>query len=183
MKNYLGIAIITPTVLCISLLIYNLSEVSEISLLPQFESNVVATIFIAIIYFALLAFLTIKSKAIDRNKFSQIKAIFIWLWLFLLSITMGFLITISFKWNINYWFRSNTVEEIEITIIDKRISQGRGTYYYIEFESLDETYDYKVPKSDYSKFTIGKSYTVSVQKGYFEGWFLQDKLAPKSSDN
>ena len=101
--------------------------------------------------------------------------------LFLLSAliifsTSSVLIVMGLKMNLNYWWRSDTVEEIEITVDNKSVSQSRGTDYYIEFSSKNGGFINKVTHETFDKFIIGESFIVSVYQGYYEGLYLTEEI-------
>ena len=39
------------------------------------------------------------------------------------------------RMNLNYWLKDNAVERMELLVIDKYISKGKSTAYYIVFDS------------------------------------------------
>ena len=39
------------------------------------------------------------------------------------------------RMNLNYWLKDNAVEQMELMVIDKYISKGKSTAYYIVFDS------------------------------------------------
>ena len=82
----------------------------------------------------------------------------------------------GFKINANYWFRSREIEKLEITAEKKEISTGRATDYYIHFSSNGAKYSSKVSRKSYNACRVGQTYVVLVNKGFFDGYFLTEKI-------
>jgi hypothetical protein len=96
---------------------------------------------------------------------------------FIVSFLVSSILTLGLKTNLNYFLREGAVQQFEITIIDKYIKTGRVTDYYVKFLLLDEDFSYKIgEKSFKNSFEIGKTYTVEVKKGFFDGYFLLEPL-------
>ena len=58
----------------------------------------------------------------------------------------------------------------------KNISHGKATDYYIVFNSNNGRLKNKVRRSKYESFSIGEKYKATVNKGFFEGYFLTEPL-------
>ncbi len=81
------------------------------------------------------------------------------------------------RMNINYWLKSSYVENIELIVIDKYISQDRhGTDRFIVFNSNYGRLTNRVKRKKYESFSIGDKYKANVHKGFFEGYFLTEPL-------
>jgi len=74
--------------------------------------------------------------------------------------------------NFNYWLKSKNVEKIELIVIDKNVSHGKSTDYYIIFNSSYGKLKNKVKRKKFETFLIGEKYKATVNEGYFEGYFL-----------
>jgi hypothetical protein len=168
--------IVAPLLIAIPLLILGLFSLVDNSLLPPFNPNLSVVIIVSIAHLiVIIAFSIWKKVEIGKtlNKKNKLLGlIFLPILIFLLS----FLLTMGGKMNLNNWLKSNLTEQILITVKNKSISKGRGTDYYIDFETPTGEMNHRVVKKNYSKFVIGESFNVTVQKGYFEGYFLTKKI-------
>jgi hypothetical protein len=107
---------------------------------------------------------------------SKFKKAFSIIGLVILTFIFSFLLEIGLRMNLNYWFKGNTVEKIELIVIDKNISHGKVTDYYIVFNSNYGTLNNKVRQRKYESFSIGEKYKASVNQGFFEGYFLTEPM-------
>jgi heme/copper-type cytochrome/quinol oxidase subunit 2 len=108
-------------------------------------------------------------KSITKKTLS----IFAHLFLFIIS---NFLLVIALKMNFNSWLRSSEVEVLELTVVDKHISHGKATDYYIIFDSKEGRFHNKVSSKKYNSFEIGESFKASVNRGFFDGYYLSKPL-------
>lgn len=83
--------------------------------------------------------------------------------------------------NLNYWLKSNTVEKIELIVIDKSVSHGKATDYYVIFNSQNGKLHNKVSPTNFDTFSIGETFQASVNKGFFQGYFLTEPLKPTNN--
>jgi hypothetical protein len=102
-----------------------------------------------------------------------VQSIFAHLFLFIIS---NFLLVIALKMNFNSWLRSSEVEVLELTVVDKHISHGKATDYYIIFDSKEGRFHNKVSSKKYNSFEIGESFKASVNRGFFDGYYLSKPL-------
>lgn len=158
------------------MLFINLSTISEISLLPSFGLNIWAILIVSIVHFTTILFVTkndYANQVFTKRWGKWITTIMIYGFCFASSL----LVVMSFKMNFNYYLRSDSTEDLNIIVVNKRISHGRATDYYIDFQSNEGKLSYKTNKSDYvNRFKIGEKYVVVVSRGFFEGFFLEEKL-------
>lgn len=82
----------------------------------------------------------------------------------------------ALKMNFNSWLRSQKVEMLELTVVDKHISHGKATDYYIIFDSREGRFHNKVSPKNYDSFKIGESFRASVNRGFFDGYYLSKPL-------
>jgi len=82
----------------------------------------------------------------------------------------------ALKMNLNSWLRSDKVEKLELIVVDKNISHGKTTDYYIIFDSKEGKFRNKVSPKNYDSFTIGESFIASVKPGFFDGYYLSEPL-------
>jgi hypothetical protein len=158
-------------------LITALETQKNISLLSPYNINFSIVIITFLSFSAIVAFIA-KWKNIDMGfaKLKTTKRVLLLILVSILFFVSSFLIVMSLKMNLNYWWRSDLIEEIEITVDDKNVSHGRGTDYYIEFSSIKGDYSNKVSHKTFDKFEIGESFKVSVTRGYFEGYYLTEEI-------
>ena len=78
--------------------------------------------------------------------------------------------------NFNYWLKSSTVEKIELIVVDKNVSHGKSTDYYIIFNSKNGKFHNKVRRKNFDSFSIGEIFQASVNEGFFQGYFLTEPL-------
>ena len=78
--------------------------------------------------------------------------------------------------NFNSWLRSSKVEMLELSVVDKNISHGKTTDYYIIFDSKEGRFHNKVSPKNYYYFKIGESFQASVNRGFFDGYYLTKPL-------
>jgi hypothetical protein len=86
------------------------------------------------------------------------------------------LLEMGFRMILNYWLKDNAVEQMELMVIDKYISKGKTTAYYIVFDSNCGRLKNKVGPKKYAAFSIGEQYKASVNHGFLEGYFLTKPL-------
>lgn len=173
----LQLFIVLPFIVSIPLLINVLETQKNISLLPPFNINFSVVIITFLIYMIIVVVLA-KWKKIDMGiaKLKKVKRGFILLSATLVLFLSIFLIVMSLKMNINYWWRSESKEYIQILVESKHISNGRGTDYYVVFSSKNGGLTNKVTHKTYDNFKIGESFNISVNQGYFEGFYLTEEI-------
>ncbi|MFK8044142.1 MAG: hypothetical protein AB8B72_01505 [Crocinitomicaceae bacterium] len=173
----LQLFIVLPFIAAVILLIIGAETQKNISLLPPFNVNFIVVIITFLSFTLFVAFLA-KWKNIDMGfaKLKPVKKIIFFLLVTIMFFTLSLLSVMSLKMNLNYWWRTDKFENIEITVEDKRISYGRGTDYYIEFSSEQGDFSNKVTNKNYDNFNIGETFIVSVYAGYFEGFYLTEEI-------
>ncbi|WP_027418956.1 hypothetical protein [Crocinitomix catalasitica] len=172
-QTLLQIFIVLPFLVSVILLITALKTQNNISLLPPFNINFSIVIITFLSFSAIVVFLA-KWKNIDMGlaKLKTIKRVLLLVLVSILFFLSSLLIVMSLKMNLNYWLKSDVIEKIEITVDDKNVSYGRGTDYYIVFSSINGDFSNKVSRKTFDKFKPGESFNVSVNQGYFEGYYL-----------
>lgn len=174
---YFNIIAIIPFSTAVLLLITGLITLNDISLLPPFSINFNAVFIFSLVHLAVIVLLKKWKKTdIGLIKLTLLKKVTVIFLLIVILFLSNLLLVISLKMNFNYWLRSNSVEKIEISVENKYISHGRGTDYYVEFGSEKGKLTCKVSRRNYDSFNIGDSFEASVNRGYFEGYFLTEKL-------
>ena len=176
-KNVFDIIPALPFLFAVVLLLAGLVTLNDISLMPSFTIDINVVIVFSVLHLSVV-FLLIKWKkiSIDLSGFSLVKKMLgISLLLFMLFV-MNILLVSGLKMNLNYWLRGKSIEHIELFVMDKYVSYGKGTDYYVQFDSSVGQLSSKVSRSSYKSIQVGSNYNVSVNKGYFEGYFLTEKL-------
>ena len=171
-----GIIITLPFLCAVTLLITALFTLDDIYLDTGFRVNFTAVTTFVITHIILIIILVRLDKIeldLPVSKFKKtvsIIGLIVLLFLFSLLLEMGL------RMNLNYWLKGNTVEKIELIVTDKKISHGKATDYYIIFNSNYGKLKNKVRRRKYKSFSIGEKYTASVNKGFFEGYFLTEPM-------
>ena len=161
-----------PFLLAIVFILLGLFILSDIYLETGFGFNFKAILTLFFIHLSSILILK-KLKIIvielpDTLKYKIIIILGSILFLFLSNLLLGIGSVSIF----NYWLRNDKVENIELIVVDKYISNGKATDYYIIFDSKNGKLTNRVKRRNYEKFSIGEIYQVKVNKGYFEGYFF-----------
>lgn len=167
-----AIIITLPFLLAITLLLVGLFTLDNIYLEKSFSINLIAITALSITHIISIIIL-IKLDKIDIDlpisKFKKVISIFGFL---ILSFLFCFLLEMGLRMNLNYWFKNSDLEKIDLIVIDKNISREKATDYYIIFNSNYGRLKNKVKRRNYESFSIGEKYNATVNKGFFEGYFL-----------
>jgi hypothetical protein len=173
-----AIIITLPFLLAVVLLIIGLYTLDDIFLEKDFSLNFKAITILAFLHIVSIIILKRYDKIIiDINlPKSFLKKVFTVFVLFILVILFNFLLEMGLRKNLNYWFKRDTVENIKLIVIDKNISHGKATDYYVIFNSGYGILKNKVKRKNFESFSIGEKYKASVNKGFFEGYFLTEPM-------
>lgn len=171
-----AIIIALPFTCAVTLLIIGLFTLDDIYLDKSFSVNFTAITTLAITHIISIIILKRLDKIDIDLPISKFKKAFSIIGLVLLTFIFSFLLEMGLRMNLNYWLKGNTVEKIEMIVIDKNISHGKATDYYIVFNSNYGRLKNKVRRRKYESFSIGEKYKASVNKGFFEGYFLTEPL-------
>lgn len=173
----LMVLVVIPFFASIVFVISYLIYISELCLSPSFSVNFTIVFVIAMVHLSIIYLFSRKMKVdiglTNINTLKKIVQLFLIIVFFIVS---SFLLEVSLKMNLNYLFRNDSIENIEIIVVNKHISHGRATDYYVDFKSNERKFSYKVRKKDYNNYKIGEVFNVEVNRGYFEGYFLLEKL-------
>jgi hypothetical protein len=164
--------IVLPFLIAIPLLLIGLFSLVDNSIQPPFNPNFSTVVIISILHLLVLIGFRMRKKVQITNVLNKKKRILGLIFLPLFIFCSSFLLTMGLKMNLNYWLKSDVKEEIFVTVKNKRISTGRSTDHYIDFDTPDGKMNHKVSKRNYNKYKIGESIKIDVQEGYFEGYFL-----------
>ena len=171
-----GIILVLPFLCAVTLLLIGLFTLDDIYLEEGFSVNFTAIAILAITHIVSVIIL-IRLDKIDLDlPISKFKKAFSIFGLVILTFLFSFLLEMGLRMNFNYWLKSNTVEKIELIVIDKNISYGKATDYYIVFNSNYGRLKNKVKRRKYESFSIGEKYKASVNKGFVEGLFLTEPM-------
>lgn len=165
-----------PFIVAIVFLLIGLFSLDDISLDPPFRFNFVAVLIFSLVHLSIILILNQLEKiefSFPKPKFNKLASIFAHLILLLIS---NFLLVLALKMNFNSWLRSDKVEKIELIVVDKNISHGKATDYYIIFDSREGKFHNKVSPKNYDNFRIGESFQASVKRGFFDGYYLSEPL-------
>ena len=176
-RQKISAIIITLPFLCaVTLLIIGLFTLDDIYLEKGFSVNFTAITTLAITHIVSIIILKRLDKIDIDLPISNFKKTFSIIGYVILIFLFSFLLEMGLRMNLNYWLKGNTVEKIELIVIDKNISHGKATDYYIVFNSNYGRLKNKVRRRKYESFTIGEKYKALVNKGFFEGFFLTEPL-------
>ena len=173
-----AIIITLPFLLAVVLLIIGLYTLDDIFLEKNFSLNFKAITILSVIHIVSIIILKRYDKIIiDINLpkafLKKVLTVFV---IFILVILSNFLLEMGLQKNLNYWLKRDTVENIKLIVIDKNISHGKATDYYVIFNSSDGILKNKVKRKNFESFSIGEKYKASVNKGFFEGYFLKKPM-------
>ena len=173
-----AIIITLPFLLAVVLLIIGLYTLDDIFLEKNFSLNFKAITILSVIHIVSIIILKRYDKIIiDINLpkafLKNVLTVFV---LFILVILSNFLLEMGLQKNLNYWLKRDTVENIKLIVIDKNISHGKATDYYVIFNSSNGILKNKVKRKNFESFSIGEKYNASVNKGFFEGYFLTEPM-------
>ena len=171
-----AIIITLPFLCAVTLLIIGLFTLDDIYLDKGFSINLTVITTLAITHIVSIIILIRLDKIEIDLPISKFKKSFSIIGLVILTFLFSFLLEIGLRMNLNYWLKGNTIEKIELIVIDKNISHGKATDYYIVFNSNNGRLKNKVRRSKYESFSIGEKYKATVNKGFFEGYFLTEPL-------
>lgn len=176
-RQKISVLILTLPFLCaVTLLIIGLFTLDDIYLDKGFSVNFTAIILLSITHIVSIIILIRLDKIDIDLPISKFKKAFSIIGLVIMSFLFSLLLEMGLRMNLNYWLKGNTVETIELIVIDKNISHGKATDYYIVFNSNYGSLKNKVRRRKYETFSIGEKYRASVNKGFFEGYFLTEPL-------
>ncbi len=171
-----GIILALPFLSAVTLLIIGLFTLDNIYLDKGFRVNFTAITLLSITHIVSIIIL-IRLDKIDLDlPISKFKKVISIIGLLILSLLFSFLLEMGLRMNLNYWLKNDVVEKIELVVIDKNISHGKATDYYIIFNSSSGRLKNKVKRRNYESFLIGEKYNATVNKGFFEGYFLTKPL-------
>jgi hypothetical protein len=175
-QKFSAIIITLPFLSAVIFLIIGLFTLDDIFLEKGFSINLKAITTLAFFHIvSIIILIRIDKIDIDLPK-SLLKKAFSVLGLFILIFLSNFLLEMGLRMNLNYWLKSNNVESIELIVIDKNISHGKATDYYIIFNSSYGKLKNKVRRKNFESFSIGEKYKASVNEGFFEGYFLIEPM-------
>lgn len=162
-----------PFLSAIILLLIGLFTLDDVALDPPFTVNGYAVLGLAGLQLGTILMLKrlgkIEIQFPNKPKWKRPVSIFAHFFMLLL---MNFLLTIGLRMNLNYWLKGESIEKIELVVIDKDVSYGKATDYYIRFDSPRGKLNHKVSPKNFDSFIIGESYLAFVNEGLFDGYYL-----------
>ena len=171
-----GIILTLPFLCAVTLLIIGLFTLDDIYLHKGFSVNFTAITLLSITHIVSIIILIRLDKIEIDLPISKFKKAFSIIGLVIMSFLFSLLLEMGLRMNLNYWLKNGVVERIELVVIDKNISHGKATDYYIIFNSSYGTLKNKVKRRNYESFSIGEKYNATVNKGFFEGYFLTKSM-------
>lgn len=174
-----AIIVTLPLLFAVTLLIIGLITLNDIYLDKGFYVSFNAITILAIIHIVSLVILVKHNKIEIELPFSKFKKALAVIGYVSLIFVFSFLLEMGLRMNLNYWLKSKDELMIELVVIDKNISSGRGTDHYIIYNSNFGRLKNKVKRRNFKSFSIGEKYIASVNKGFFEGYFLTEPMNKK----
>ncbi len=175
-QNFSAVIITLPFLVAIFFLIIGLFTLDDIFLEKGFSLNFKAIVTLSLIHLSLILILKKLGKIeIDLPKIFW-KKIVAFIGYTLLLFLSNLLLEMGLRMNLNYWLKKDTVEKIELIVIDKNVSHGKATDYYIIFNSNKGKLKNKVRRKRFEVFSIGEIYQAKVNEGYFDGYFLTEPM-------
>lgn len=182
-QNLFGVIGAFPFSTAVVFLLIGLFSLEDIYLEPPFSIDVAGVICFSCIHLTVILILERLGKIEIQFPKSRIKKIFhIFVYIILLVIS-NFLLVMGLKMNLNYWLKSNTVKKIELIVVDKNVSHGKSTDYYIIFNSQNGKLHNKVRRKNFDSFSIGETFQASVNEGFFQGYFLTEPLKSQAGES
>lgn len=175
-QNFFGIIITIPFLCAVTLLIIGLFTLDDKYLEKGFNINFIAIAIFMVIHISTILILERFDKIKIELPKSLLKKVFSIFVLLLLIFLSNLLLEMGLRMNLNNWLKNDNVEKIELIVIDKYVSHGKATDYYIIFNSSKGKLKNKVRGKKYEAFSIGEIYQASVKDGYFDGYFLTEPL-------
>lgn len=167
-----------PFLTAIIFSLIGLFSLDDISLDPPFSIDISAIVGFSCIHLCCILILKRLNKIEIHFPKSRLKKIFSIIVQLILLVLSNFLLVIGLKMNLNYWLKSDTVKKIELIVIDKNVSHGKTTDYYIIFNSQNGKFHNKVRRKNFDSISIGETFQASVNEGFFQGYFLTEPLMP-----
>lgn len=175
-QKFSGIIITIPFLSAVTLLIIGLFTLDDKYLQNNFNISFIAVAIFMIVHISTIFILKRFDKIdieLPKPLLKKVFSIFGLLVLFFLS---NLLLEMGLRMNLNNWLKKDNVEKIELIVIDKKVSRGKATDYYIIFNSSNGKLKNKVGGKKYRAFSIGEKYQASVKEGYFDGYFLIEPM-------
>ncbi len=170
------ISITLPFLCAVTLLIIGLFTLDDNYLDTGFRVSFTAVLALSIIHLFSIIML-VRFDKIDINlPLSKFKKAIAVIGLVILIFLFSFMLEMGLRMNLNSWLKSSTEETLELVVIDKYVSHGRASDYYVIFNSTYGRLKNKVRRRKYESFSVGEKYKVSVNKGFFEGYFLTEPM-------
>ena len=176
-RQYLfALVAVLPFLVAVLLSLIGLYTLDDIALDVPFHVNVFGVVFLLFFQIGIILVLYGLDKIdlnLPKSKLKRVLSVFGYLLLFIMS---SFLLVITLKMNVNYWLRSDKAEKLELIVVDKNISRGKSTDYYIIFESKKGKFQHKISSNNYKLYRVGESFKAGVKSGYFDGYYLSEPL-------
>jgi hypothetical protein len=175
-QKFSGIIITIPFLCAVTLLIIGLFTLDDKYLQNNFSISFIAIAIFMLVHISTILILKRFDKIDIELPKTLLKKVFSILGLLVLFFLSNLLLEMGLRMNLNNWLKKDNVEKIELIVIDKKVSQGRATDYYIIFNSSNGKLKNKVGGKKYRTFSIGEKYQASVKEGYFDGYFLIEPM-------
>ncbi len=175
-QNFSTIIITLPFLCAIILLIISIFTLDDIFLEKKFSINFITIATLSFIHLSSILILKNFNKIeIDIPK-PLIKKIFSIFGYVLLLFLSNLLLEMGLRMNLNNWLKNDNIESIDLIVVDKYISRGKATDYYVIFNSSKGELRNKVKRKKFESFSIGEKYQANVKEGYFDGYFLTEPM-------
>ena len=174
---FCGIIMTMPFLCAVILMIIGLFTLDDIYLQKSFTINFIAVAILMLVHISAIFVLKKFGKLEVELPKSLLKKAFSILGLLLLLFFSNLLLEMGLRMNLNNWLKNDNVEKIELLVIDKYVSHGKATDYYIVFNSSNGKLKNKVGRKKFKAFSIGEVYQASVNEDYFDGYFLTEPMS------
>jgi len=162
-----------PFLLAVILALYTLVALNNIELSEGVKLNIPIVLIVTAFQVVLFGLLNKRGVInLGLNKHKKLKRYIGTFFLIILTFISSFLLVMMLRSSMNYWFRSNDVTKLKVEIINKRISRGRATDYYLRLKTESSEYQLRVTKRKYNSYTIGDTELLDVNRGFFDGYFI-----------
>ncbi len=166
------LVIVFPFISAITLLIIGLFTLDDTHLEGGFRISFEAVATLLLVHAITIILLARFDKFEFNLPKTLTKKILSALLLFIMIFISSLLLEMGLRMNLNNWLKNKNVEKIKLTVVDKYVSRGKHNDYYVVFNSGNEELKNRVGRSNFERFSIGEEYEASVNKGYFDGYFL-----------
>lgn len=179
-QKIFGVLINLPFLFAVIFLIIGLFSLDDKYLQERFSISFIVITIIALVHLSFILILVRVYKFDFELPQTLVKKVLSVVGLSFLLILSSGLLEMGLRMNLNNWLKDDNLKQLELIVIDKYVSVGRATDYYVIFDSTEGRLKNKVGGNSYDNFSLGELYQATVKEGYFDGYFLTKSLERKN---